>query len=266
MNRFIIFFFFGLFTVHCKSNPESSESECRGKGDNYIWAGGKCLFKKGKITAAECADILGAIWKADHYECQKPKNLKDCEKSGDNLRWNGEACEDKKLSKNFYLLCIDPDSSNEAKHTLAVLSRRYLSEDKSESCQFVFEKIRLETKLVFHQERIVSCEPFRGLTNLKELDLWNNRIEDLSPLADLKNLEVLKLGHNRIQNISHLKNLQQLVSLYLFENRIKDIAPLSSLDRLEYLDVSFNQIENISGLKSEQYTRGFIKDGNPLLD
>lgn len=65
-----------------------------------------------------------------------------------------------------------------------------------------------------------------GLTNLEDLQLYNNQITDISMLKDLKNLKRLNLSGNKISDISALKDLTNLKTLVLQGNQISDISPL----------------------------------------
>ena len=85
----------------------------------------------------------------------------------------------------------------------------------------------------------------RRMTNLKELNLSNNRIVDVQHLNDLKQLQSLVLSHNRVTDTSNL-SLPILTSLSLDRNRIKKVAGLRGLKKLEELNLEGNQIEDAS--------------------
>ena len=82
-----------------------------------------------------------------------------------------------------------------------------------------------------------------GLTQLKELDLWDNDIEDLSPLAALTGLRELWLPYNLISDLSPLAGLDKLVQLYVYGNRISSLEPLRGLTSLNTLDLRGNPLE-----------------------
>lgn len=80
-------------------------------------------------------------------------------------------------------------------------------------------------------------------TNIRFLDVSNNRISDLFPLIGLKELEELNLSDNQVGFIDEIGNLKKLRSIRLSNNLIDDISPLYELENLEYADLSGNRIE-----------------------
>ena len=62
------------------------------------------------------------------------------------------------------------------------------------------------------------------MTELRVLDLGNNKLGDLSPLSGLTNLEKLSLYGNYISDITPLAGLDSLCELNLGENYIRDIS------------------------------------------
>ena len=69
---------------------------------------------------------------------------------------------------------------------------------------------------------ISDLTPLAGLTNLTELDLYNNKISDLTPLTGLTNLEWLNLSDNNISDLTPLTGLTNLKNLHLASNNITD--------------------------------------------
>lgn len=91
--------------------------------------------------------------------------------------------------------------------------------------------------------RIRDLSFLEGLTQLKELDLWDNDIEDLSPLASLTGLRELWLPYNLISDLSPLAGLDRLVQLHVYGNRITSLEPLRGLTSLNTLDLRGNPLE-----------------------
>lgn len=83
----------------------------------------------------------------------------------------------------------------------------------------------------------------RRMTNLKELNLSNNKIVVISHLSELKGLHTLQLSGNRVMEMQGL-NLPMLTSLNLDRNRIKVISGLKGLKKLEELSLEANQIKD----------------------
>ena len=77
--------------------------------------------------------------------------------------------------------------------------------------------------------QIRDITPLAGLTQLRDLGLWENHIPDISPLAELSNLIRLNLKNNVISDVSPLAGLINLESLELEDNLISDISPLDGL-------------------------------------
>lgn len=91
--------------------------------------------------------------------------------------------------------------------------------------------------------RIRDLSFLEGLTQLKELDLWDNDIEDLAPLASLTGLRDLWLPYNLISDLSPLANLDKLVGLKIYGNQITSLEPLRGLTNLNTLDLRNNPLE-----------------------
>ena len=82
-----------------------------------------------------------------------------------------------------------------------------------------------------------------GLTQLKELDLWDNDIEDLTPLATLTGLRELWLPYNLISDLTPLAGLDKLVQLHVYGNQITSLEPLRGMTGLNQLNLRGNPLE-----------------------
>ena len=78
------------------------------------------------------------------------------------------------------------------------------------------------TALQLDYKGMTNLAPLAGLTNLKGLTLYGNKIVDVSPLAGLTKLEELVLGGNKITDVSPLAALTNLRVLLLHANPIPD--------------------------------------------
>lgn len=256
----------------CKQSQESDQAKiptqeelCLAQGEGRIWTGTKCVIPaKNSPTKESCEKLSGATWNQSDYKCDRPQKNSDCDKIGEGLVWNGEQCVGADQPKNFYLYCTDSESSDQIKHTVAIISKEFITKEKTPNCQEVFDQLNKKYTLTIHNERIEALEPLQGLINIHTLDLWNNNISDLNPLKSLTNLTILKVGHNNISDISALSELKKLKNLFLFENKIEDISPVAELPELNYLDVSFNKISDVSSLSKDKFTQGLFMDGNPV--
>ena len=86
------------------------------------------------------------------------------------------------------------------------------------------------------------------ITQLRKLDLADNKITKIKGLESLTKLEVLNLSRNSIKKIKGLEELINLKELNLVENQITKIEGLGLLDRLELLNFASNKISDIDGL------------------
>lgn len=81
------------------------------------------------------------------------------------------------------------------------------------------------------------------------LQLADANLTDLSPLKELPNLVALFIDGNQINDLSPLSSLPKLNKLYANENQISDLAPLQNLNSLIVLELHANEIESLDPLK-----------------
>ena len=122
--------------------------------------------------------------------------------------------------------------------------------------------INLSSYAIKNLNRIVS--PLKGLRNLKDLSLGDNKLSDISSLKDLKALRRLWLYSNQLTDISPLKDLKNLTLLYFQGNRLSDISPLKDLKNLTDLTLYNNQLSDISPLKDLRKLRFLDLQKNPI--
>ena len=79
----------------------------------------------------------------------------------------------------------------------------------------------------------------RKMTNLKELNLSNNKLRDVAALNELKGLQTLVLNSNRIVEVSSL-SLPVLTALSLDRNLIKSIKGFRGVKKVEELSLEGN--------------------------
>ena len=92
---------------------------------------------------------------------------------------------------------------------------------------------------------ITGTASMRRMSNLKELNLSNNRISMVAALSELKSLTSLNLSSNRIEELKNL-NMPILTTLILDHNLIRVLSGFRGLKKLEELSISDNLIENAS--------------------
>lgn len=128
------------------------------------------------------------------------------------------------------------------------------------------------TWLKANNKNISNLTGLEQLTELKHLDLGDNKIEDITILGSLTKLEYLNLENNQIEDISGLQSLSNLTYLNLKNNIIKSVNILKQLKNVKELFLHNNPISDyrvltdtykklISNDFNEQMIGMFIKDG-----
>ena len=109
------------------------------------------------------------------------------------------------------------------------LNLSYASDDNLEDLNYFknLESFELTFGFIGSRENPTDYSPLSGLTNLKNLDLFNSNVGSVDFLENLVKLEELNLGSNNIVDISAIKNLTNLKILNLTGNNgIRDIKAL----------------------------------------
>ncbi|CAL6065784.1 Conserved_hypothetical protein [Hexamita inflata] len=105
-----------------------------------------------------------------------------------------------------------------------------------------------EIKIIeFEDRKIENIYLIYFLTNLTELDLYENNISDISSISKLKNLKKINLERNYIQDISSLQSLPDLTHLYLQYNLLTSYT--LTLPNLIELSLGYNKLKDKSGLQ-----------------
>jgi len=140
------------------------------------------------------------------------------------------------------------------------------------------------TYLDLSDKNIVNISGIEKFTNLKELNLFKNKITDVTPLNNNATIEKLSLNSNELDNeelnkiatmsnlkilaISNMKNITniapifnmtQLQELYAYSNSITDITGIENLTNLQKLDLRWNsilQFPTINGIPDENLNVG----------
>lgn len=130
------------------------------------------------------------------------------------------------------------------------------------------------------------------LSNIQDLNIYDNHVTDITALKSLSNLETLTLESEALQDyqallempqikhfyltakehkdVSFIENMKQLTAVGIFNTKIKDISWLSKLDQLQELKLGYNPeiedysvISQLTGLK--YYSVHGMKDYTNLL-
>ncbi|KAF8625562.1 hypothetical protein AX15_005326 [Amanita polypyramis BW_CC] len=107
-------------------------------------------------------------------------------------------------------------------------------------------------RLCLRQNVITHLDPeiFHALSNLEELDLYDNKIRHLGNALDkLSNLLTLDLSYNLFKSVpERLQFIPKLEIVYFVQNRISKIGGLNSLTDLRSLELGGNKIRKMESL------------------
>jgi serine/threonine protein kinase len=115
----------------------------------------------------------------------------------------------------------------------------------------------------------------KWMTNLRSLDLRENKITDCSLFSDLNKLENLCVSDNDITDISSLSKLENLKALDLFDNKLlTDFTAVYQLKKLEelhigatnnnYYEIDISGIKELENLNTLQVERLHFSDFGPI--
>ena len=89
----------------------------------------------------------------------------------------------------------------------------------------------------------------RSLTDLRELNLWDDSTKDLKFLEGLTGMKTLWLHCESIRDLSPLEGMRDLTRLWLDRTpEVYDLSPLADLDKLEYLFIAYMPTRDVSPL------------------
>ena len=112
-------------------------------------------------------------------------------------------------------------------------------------------------------------DPFgelQGLSRLKELYLFENRITELSSMSNLPSIEILLLGANELKNANDFKDFTSLRRLVLSDNHLSDVRGLFDMTNLEYLYLTENRLSDLRALRKLTSLRELHLQHNHFTD
>ncbi|MGH1437753.1 MAG: leucine-rich repeat domain-containing protein [Lewinella sp.] len=123
----------------------------------------------------------------------------------------------------------------------------------------------LELLFVTHHE-ITSLEEISALTQLKQLVVYNNKIESLSGVEKMLNLEKLFVHKNQISSLEKIAFLSHLQEISCFKNPLKSLQGLDvrhqpklqsilALPNDHLSEIEIKRAEKATGLTLEKGTR-----------
>ncbi|XP_056602695.1 malignant fibrous histiocytoma-amplified sequence 1 [Triplophysa dalaica] len=105
-----------------------------------------------------------------------------------------------------------------------------------------------EEDFVGKKLRMLPTEILQRGQDVEKVDLQRNRLKHVAGISQLSNLTELNLSRNEISDFpSEIKDLHQLVRLYLNQNNLKTIPEdvFPSLEKLQFLKLSTNRIAKL---------------------
>lgn len=154
------------------------------------------------------------------------------------------------LSQNYYFKSYSPLKNI---HSLTELNISFMNIGNNIGLLKGLTNLKV---LDITENKITTIKPLQNLHGLIKLRAANNNIEDISILEGFKNIEHLDLGNNRmINDISSIKGLNKLVYLDIHSNKIKDISPLHGLSELKKLQLFKNPIKDCAVLMGSSCSR-----------
>src|SRR5690554_4069679 len=101
-----------------------------------------------------------------------------------------------------------------------------------------------------NQNKIRNIQPLAKLGRLVSLDISSNDLKSLNGLDELSELYWLNVSNNQLADAELLQNLKKLKSLYIRNNALQSLTFVSSLESLENLDAENNQRSSLPKLPS----------------
>lgn len=93
-----------------------------------------------------------------------------------------------------------------------------------------------------------------GLSSLRSLEsLWlgKNKIESIEGICELSNLRQLDVQNNRLVSITGINDLIHLEELYLASNAITSVDGIPTAGTLSTIDLSRNKLSNLAGIEAQ---------------
>ncbi|BGP14752.1 hypothetical protein JCM10213_004309 [Rhodosporidiobolus nylandii] len=114
--------------------------------------------------------------------------------------------------------------------------------------------------------------PLRGLSELEELDLYDNSLKSVKGLERLEALTSLDLSFNLLRSVSPLSDSSpdspyaypNLTHLYLIQNKLSKIDGVQHRTGLQYLEFGGNRIRTIENLPSSTTLRSLFLGKNKI--
>ena len=141
--------------------------------------------------------------------------------------------------------------------------RESLKKPTGELTKADFEKV---TRLELSENQLTELpKDLENLTQLEELNLYDNQLTDVRGLKKLTQLTSMQLHYNQLTEVKGLEKLTKLKSLFLNSNKLTEVTGLEKLTKLEVLGLSDNQLTEVKGLEKLTQLTGLNLKNNPDL-
>ena len=118
----------------------------------------------------------------------------------------------------------------------------------------LYEKLTGITKItdvnISNNQEILSLDPVSELSDLKNLNCSNTKIEDISPIRNLNKINSLDISNTPITDISDLRYTNEIKSFKADNVKLKDIEIIGLYHQLTYLSLTGTDVDNIRGLST----------------
>ncbi len=125
--------------------------------------------------------------------------------------------------------------------------RRSLKKPEGELTKADYDKV---TALSFVLSGLTEVpKGIEKLTQLKDLDLWHNKLTSVKSLEKLTQLRSLALFNNQLTSVKGLEKLTKLTTLHLNDNKLTEVKGLEKLTQLKGLALGKNKLTDVEGLE-----------------
>ena len=131
-------------------------------------------------------------------------------------------------------------------------------DDENQVVMISNENLEMIETLQLNNKNIQNLSGIEKFVNLKNLELYDNKIEDITPILMNTKLEVLNIGYNKIKSLEGIENLTNLIELQAQGNQIDEIPELSNIqtDKLKiaqsYTRTSINMMQGKNEIELPQ--------------
>lgn len=167
--------------------------------------------------------------------------------------------------KTFASWCVLKEKRDFVLENDALTVEALLNVEGRKNCVEADRHLNALLKMKIKNAGLKSLKPLSAFKQLISLDLDKNDLTDLTPLKDLNNLVHLYLSQNpNLTNLGPLSQLSKLEVLTVRQAKVKDLLPLKNLFNLKILHLDINQVETLAALSEIKGLSNLTVSQNPL--